>query len=258
MASRRVPVILSIIVAPLVLFGTACSSGSDNADPQPDKKASASPFKPEDLAVVNNVDPCTLAANVIRDIRLHGKSVDQAHLLSPVEVGAIELNGERRCEYDHGLLTLSTYVEKEGSNTLYTVLRNQRQGDGSYHPFTGGLKRHAQGGWFTYRGSEVGFIEKDKFTGVIIVARTTANSGYTRPQLTTIATQSLDFLSSDFSTTAPADPSMYPGDSGLQDTRWGTINVKPWSPTPSPTATFTGSASTPSASASSPSASATQ
>ena len=258
MASRRVPVILSIVVTPLVLLGTACSSGSDNADPQPDKKASVTPFKPEDLAATNNVDPCTLATNVINDIRLHGKSADKAHLLYPVSVGAIELNGERRCEYDHGLLTLSTYVEKKGSNTLYIVLRNERQGDGSYHPFTGGLKRRAQGGWFTYRGAEVGFIAKDKFTGTIIVGRTTTNSGYTRRQLTTIAMQSLDSIPSNFTTEAPAEPSMYPGDSGLQDTRWGTINVKPWSPTPSPTATFTGSASTPSASASSPSASATQ
>ena len=192
MASRRVPVILSIVVTPLVLLGTACSSGSDNADPQPDKKASVTPFKPEDLAATNNVDPCTLATNVINDIRLHGKSADKAHLLYPVSVGAIELNGERRCEYDHGLLTLSTYVEKKNSNKLYNAVLEARTGAMSKHAIGGEIATKAAGMWITFHGQLVGGVFQPKHSGVTVVLQAPPGSIFGREQLNSVAMQATD------------------------------------------------------------------
>lgn len=192
MRSRRMSVATALVAVPvLALTASACGSGSDGDNATPTGAASKPAFKPEDAATANYYSACNIASYRIDGIRRAGKPKNAA-IPAPHRVEPVELNGERRCEYDSGALVISTYAEKPGKNRLYQAVLSTRQGANSEHAIGGALAKQASGMWFTYHGKPTGGVFQPTKSGVTIVIQTTVNSGYTRVQLNSIAMQATE------------------------------------------------------------------
>ncbi len=193
MRSRRMSaVIAAIVVAPLLAL-TACSSGGDNSSSSSSypETASETTTRLGKYAITNNIDPCWLAARSITGW-LDANPRKGKRQAFPQAIAPVEPNGERRCVYDGGVLTVSTYVEKKGSNKLYNTVLDVYSGTMSQHAIGGEIAQKASGMWITFHGQLVGGVIQPKHSGVTVVLQTPPGSIFDRDGLNNVAMLAAD------------------------------------------------------------------
>lgn len=189
MRSRRMSAVLAIVAVPVLVFAASgCSSSSHGDDAAPTGSPTKPVFRANEVAQSNYINPCWLASDQIESYRRKGLPKN-APIPAAQQVKPVELNGERRCEYDMGTLVVSTYVEKSGKSRLYQAVLATRRGSNSQHTIGGELAKDAAGVWFTYHGETTGGVFQPNKSGVTIVLQTTATAGYDRSKLYTIAAE---------------------------------------------------------------------
>lgn len=189
MRSRRMSVIVASVAVPvLMLAATSCSSGDKSSSTNAIADTTATLGK---YAITNNVDPCWLALRSITDL-LNDNPRKGKRQAFPVSVAPVEPNGERRCVYDGGVLTVSTYVEKKNSNKLYNAVLEARTGAMSKHAIGGEIATKAAGMWITFHGQLVGGVFQPKHSGVTVVLQAPPGSIFGREQLNSVAMQATD------------------------------------------------------------------
>jgi hypothetical protein len=180
--------VLAVVAVPvLMLTASACSSSNGN-DAAPTGSPTKPVFRANEVAQSNYFNPCYLASSQIESYRRKGLPKNTP-VPAAQQVKPVELNGERRCEYDSGALVISTYVEKPGKSRLYQAVLATRKGSNSQHTIGGELAKHVAGVWFTYHGETTGSVFQPNKSGLTIVIQTTTTAGYDRGELYTIAKQ---------------------------------------------------------------------